>query len=598
MNVGQGLKLPIITVEPASVTQWARLLAGFSDVSAAGVWFEPDWQVEALEDLVASSMASSAAMPPETNENVAAVATRLVSCFSTTASDMARELAALMALVPVELNLVYIIQAKLLPDSTPLHVAEVFLSGLVKWVKDDNAEADSETETNGSFFSTRRCYDFVPGVRDILIDIVEIPSAERVLNEISAYICTRINRSARNFTALLQLGDELDAEGEEFAEFARVTKQTLRRLGGEYAALVEDIEQPPPPPDEVTRQVSFPPLETLTFEKGELVDSDERSEDGASDSNTVAFPPPLKTASFQVASIRLPQQSLELFEFQTAKIEQERAGIFRQLQWVVKKSRAQARRFVEPLADDLRLEMVAIPGGTFLMGSLRSEPEQLSKEEPQHKVNVPDFFIGCYPVTQLQWRFVSRLPQINRRLNADPSSLKGGSLPVESVSWYESVEFCDRLSAHTDRTYRLPTEAEWEYACRARTKTPFHFGRTILTEVANYNGNFTYANEPKGKYRRKTTPVDEFEVANAFGLSDMHGNVYEWCQDHWHENYEGAPANGSAWFTNDKEASRILRGGSWSYGPRNCRSAYRYSNMPAIRCDFFGFRVSCSASRT
>ena len=316
---------------------------------------------------------------------------------------------------------------------------------------------------------------------------------------------------------------------------------------------------------------AFPPLEELRFSKGELVDKERPPEDD--------FPPPLKMASFQVATIGLPPpQPLEVFEFQTAKIEQERAGIFRRLQWVVKKSRAQARRFVEPLADDLRLEMVAIPGGTFRMGSPESEPERISDESPQHKVAVPNFFIGRYPVTQAQWRFVAMLPQVNRRLNVDPFMFKGGRgnrLPVESVSWYEAVEFCDRLSAHTNRTYRLPTETEWEYACRAGTTTPFHFGDMILTDVANYNGQYTYADGPKGKNREKTTSVNEFDVANAFGLSDMHGNVFEWCQDHWHENYEGAPTDGSAWLTDNKEANRLLRGGSWVNNPRDCRSAYR-----------------------
>ncbi|MGB3300668.1 MAG: SAV_2336 N-terminal domain-related protein, partial [Phormidesmis sp.] len=300
-----GLKLPIIMVEPASMAQWARLLAGFGDASAAGVWFESDWQaqVEALESVMASSAAESAEVTPASSEDVAAAAAQLVSRFSKTASDTARELAALMTLVPVDLSLVYIIQTKLLPDSTPLHVAEVFLSGLVERVKDNDAETDLEPETGGSFFATRRRYDFVPGVRDILTDIVEIPSAERVLNEISVYICARLNRSSRNFTALLRLGDELDAEGEEFAEFARVTKQALRRLGGEYAALVDDIEQVQKL-DVSTMQVTFPPLETLTFDKGKLVD--ESTLDTSIKDSYVApapFPPVLLTKEFTVLTL-------------------------------------------------------------------------------------------------------------------------------------------------------------------------------------------------------------------------------------------------------------------------------------------------------
>jgi formylglycine-generating enzyme required for sulfatase activity len=341
----------------------------------------------------------------------------------------------------------------------------------------------------------------------------------------------------------------------------------------------------------------FPPLEVLEFERGTLVD-DERLENAERDANVVAFPPPLKTASFQVATVSLPQQTLEIFEFETAKIERERAGLLRRTQWVVKKGRAQARRYVELLADDVTLEMVAISGGQFLMGSPDDERERSNSEGPQHKVNVPDFFMGRYPVTQAQWRFVANLPQVNRELKLEPSRFRGDMLPVEQVLWYEAVEFCDRLSAYTDRTYRLPSEAEWEYACRAGTTTPFHFGDMILPEVANYNGSYTYAGGPKGKDRERTTSVEEFNIANAFGLSDMHGNVWEWCKDHWHDNYEGAPSDGSAWLTDNKEAGRIARGGSWLYFPRYCRSAFRYFYTPDFRFYDLGFRVSCSAPRT
>ena len=162
------------------------------------------------------------------------------------------------------------------------------------------------------------------------------------------------------------------------------------------------------------------------------------------------------------------------------------------------------------------------------------------------------------------------------------------------MSWYEAVEFCNRLTLHTDRAYRLPTEAEWEYACRAGTVTPFCFGDMILTEVANYNGNYTYADGPKGKNRGKPTSVDEFDVANTFGLSDMHGNVWEWCQDHWHENYEGAPTDGSAWPTDNKEANRLVRGGSWDLQSEVlplCVSLQPYARLPRLlhrfSCELF-----------
>ncbi|MEO0970858.1 MAG: formylglycine-generating enzyme family protein, partial [Cyanobacteria bacterium J06639_18] len=150
----------------------------------------------------------------------------------------------------------------------------------------------------------------------------------------------------------------------------------------------------------------------------------------------------------------------------------------------------------------------------------------------------------------------------------------------------------------TGRTYRLPSEAEWEYACRARTSSPFYFGDTITTNLANYDGNSTYSNGPKGKYRQETTEVGSFPP-NAFGLYDMHGNIWEWCEDTRHERYNGAPNTGSAWVENDSEndnRSRVLRGGSWYINPIFCRSAYRFDRSPATMEYDIGFRVVCSVS--
>jgi formylglycine-generating enzyme required for sulfatase activity len=266
------------------------------------------------------------------------------------------------------------------------------------------------------------------------------------------------------------------------------------------------------------------------------------------------------------------------------------------------------------VGEALPLHMVLVPGGTFLMGSPDDEPEREEREGPQRDVSVASFFMGRYPVTQAQWRVVAAMPQVGRELKPDPSRFKGDNRPVEQVTWYDAVEFCARLSAHTGRPYRLPSEAEWEYACRAGTTTPFYFGNTLTTEVANYDGNFTfgntlttevanydgnftYADGPEGEYRKETIPVDHFGIANAFGLRDMHGNVYEWCQDHSHSNYEGAPTDGSAWIEGGDSERRILRGGSWVNYPRHCCSAYRIGIVPDDRNSYIGFRVVCSAPR-
>jgi formylglycine-generating enzyme required for sulfatase activity len=267
-----------------------------------------------------------------------------------------------------------------------------------------------------------------------------------------------------------------------------------------------------------------------------------------------------------------------------------------------------AQYFIEDLGNGIQLEMVMIPGGSFMMGSPETEEDSNDYERPQHQVTIKAFCLGKYQVTQAQWKAVAAFPQVNRELKPDPSRFKGdGSTsltnhrPVEKVSWEDAVEFCDRLSRHTKRQYRLPSEAEWEYACRAGTTTPFHFGETITTDLANYNGKSTYGDGVEGINRGETTEVGSFGVANNFGLYDMHGNVWEWCQDSWHSNYKGAPTDGSAWLDNEESSNRkLLRGGSWYNTPENCRSAYRYyNNLDNTYNGNIGFRVVCSgAART
>ncbi|BBD63137.1 hypothetical protein NIES2109_59870 (plasmid) [Nostoc sp. HK-01] len=261
---------------------------------------------------------------------------------------------------------------------------------------------------------------------------------------------------------------------------------------------------------------------------------------------------------------------------------------------VIKETRKTAQYYVEDLGNGIALDMVLIPRGSFMMGSPEGELERRDSESPQHIVNIQQFCIGKYTVTQAQWKAVADMPQVNREIDPDPSNFKGANRPVEEVSWYDAVEFCDRLTAHTKRQYHLPTEAEWEYACRAGTTTPFHFGETITSELANYRGTETYGAGVKGTYREETTEVGSFGVANNFGLYDMHGNVWEWCRDHWHDNYKGAPTNGGAWLTNDNSHSRLLRGGSWVNAPENCGSAYRNKHAPDLQAYDIGFRVVCA----
>ncbi|MFM6790299.1 MAG: formylglycine-generating enzyme family protein, partial [Microcystis panniformis] len=294
--------------------------------------------------------------------------------------------------------------------------------------------------------------------------------------------------------------------------------------------------------------------------------------------------PPLKTSIFDVATIEILET--RTFEFTLATIERQSQSYFEPVNWVIKKEKRQAEGIVEKLAEGVELELMEIPGGTFMMGTEDEEIERLVKkfgwdgfrrEKPPHRVTVSSFYMGRYPITQAQWRAIAATAKIDIDLKTNPSHFKGDELPVESVNWYQAKEFCQRLSRETKREYRLPSEAEWEYACRAGTTTAFHFGETITADLANYRGTGTktYADEPKGKYRRKTTPVGYFQAANAFGLYDMHGNVWEWCADTWHDNYDGAPTDGSAWIENGDDNRSPLRGGSWFNYRFYCRSAFR-----------------------
>ena len=247
-----------------------------------------------------------------------------------------------------------------------------------------------------------------------------------------------------------------------------------------------------------------------------------------------------------------------------------------------------AYAFTEDLGgEDIRgvkLEMVAIPPGEFMMGSPEGEAGRFPNEGPQHRVRIGYwFYIGKFEVTQAQWRAL---------MGNSPSFFKDcDECPVEQVSWDDATEFCRKLSARTGRAYRLPSEAEWEYSARAGTTTPFAFGDTITPEIVNYDGRFPYANASEGRNRDGTVAVGSLGVANGFGLYDMHGNVMEWCDDWYHETYEGAPNDGSAWLRIGQRDKRVHRGGPASSYAFNSRSAVRAASSRDWPFYYTGFRV-------
>ena len=243
-----------------------------------------------------------------------------------------------------------------------------------------------------------------------------------------------------------------------------------------------------------------------------------------------------------------------------------------------------AKYFIENLGDGIQLEMVYIPSGEFLMGSNKNELNDPYAESfiPQHLVKVPAFFLGKFSITQEQWIAI-----MENNLSAYRGEDAPKNLPVENTSWFDAVEFCHRLSLKTGRNYRLPSEAEWEYACRANTTTSYAFGNEIDTNLANYwaieDDNAILSTKPVGSY-----------YPNAFGLYDMHGNVYELCHDAWHNNYEGAPNDGSAWANGNESQLVVIRGGSFDYYEDDCRSAHRSETPNHYRYHGTGFRIACS----
>jgi formylglycine-generating enzyme required for sulfatase activity len=297
---------------------------------------------------------------------------------------------------------------------------------------------------------------------------------------------------------------------------------------------------------------------------------------------------------------------LETFTFETVRLKPNGE--------VQKRFTLTARQFVEPKAPELNLEMVEIPGGTFLMGTFDKDAIAVRKEYkrygwdetwvdtemPQHPVTVSPFFISKFTITQRQWRIVAGWDKVERELDPNPSYFKdkpdSDNRPVEQISWHDAKEFCARLAKMTGRAYRLPTEAEWEYACRAGTNTPFAFGETINTEFANFDGSRPYGKAKKGKDRNETVPVGSLGAANGFGLFDMHGNVWEWCEDDWVNNYNDAPIDGSARkLSGGNSGRKLLRGGSYIYDAGYCRSACRGNQVASSFLRNVGLRVVVSA---
>ena len=233
------------------------------------------------------------------------------------------------------------------------------------------------------------------------------------------------------------------------------------------------------------------------------------------------------------------------------------------------------------LGNEVNMVVVFIPAGEFEMGSPMEELKRDSDEAQHHIKLTKAFYIGKFEVTQIQYRTI---------MSENPSKFGGGKLPVENVSWYEAMRFLKKLSDKTGMKFRLPTEAEWEYACRAGTTTAFNTGTTLDSDVANYDAEKPYADGIIGKYLDRTCVVGSYPP-NAFGLYDMHGNVWEWCNDIYNEDYYKVTPSIDPKGPQTDGGDRVIRGGAWNEYAYKCRSADRNDRGPKANQSHIGFRV-------
>ncbi len=307
-------------------------------------------------------------------------------------------------------------------------------------------------------------------------------------------------------------------------------------------------------------------------------------------SNKAVRPPVVLCPSGPLApTVALPAEQLSTLAFESPKLDDKGN--------TVETIKGETQRFVEDLGNQVTLELVAVPGGCFTLGNTVSdESESYDNERPPMRARVFGFYMGRTEVTQAQWREVASWPKVERDLPPSPSRYTGDDLPVDSITWDEAVEFCRRLTKRTGRPYRLPTEAEWEYACRAGATGLFAYGAVLLPTLENYDGSLPYRDEPAAPPRKKPTPAGSLGV-NAFGLADMHGNVREWCLDTYTSRLTGIHAQGAPVRNIRQEEwaqHRTIRGGSWASLPDGCRCSIREGLHREELLTTLGFRVVLS----
>ncbi len=601
LDDSSGLPLPVITLEGQELAIWAAMVMGDHTMATSGILIPQ--ASERRDQLLAHFLIPSQATADPSPAAVRELALGRWQEFQADASAQAQRLLMVVAAAPVLTLpiLRLLLEAKVKDVTTPLPMAEVLVSGLLRCRAAQNSDTLAHTLQ----------FELDPGVAELLGERLSPADTLDVIRAVSDVLERRWNQlgTGHSFEAILTdpnipLPEQFKDLEQGLRHFATVTADRLERLPGKvYRDFVVKLRQGSglePADPFPANQFNFEPID---FECAQL------------QRNPGVLELPISTAEIK----ELPAQ---LFVFTTASLEPgnpepeyheaSRLG-YQEMLSVSWGSEPPIPANGARRPQGIALPMLHLPPGRFLMGSPADEPGRYDDEGPQHEVQLKEFFLSQTPITQAQWRAVA---QWQRReyedgelwpeaLDADPVAklddaerFAGEQRPVVNVSWHDAMVFCQRLRLRTCKNYTLPSEAQWEYACRAGTTTPFHCGATISTKLANYNGNDVYGDGQKGDYRQQTTDVFSFP-ANTWGLHDMHGNVWEWCADHWHDNYEGAPEDGRAWIDEEAKGNkndldrRLLRGGSWYSNPRVCRSASRNGFPPVYRVNTFGFRVCC-----
>jgi formylglycine-generating enzyme required for sulfatase activity len=581
--------VPVFHLTIEGLRAWGRLFGGSPFIATSGILL-PESPVSLPGTAQTEQPPGDGTKAAEENENEnenekdKEDALMPLRRFQHLASNDAKQLLALFAAAPVlTLPVMRLIQAAMLEGAGASAMAEALLSGLLRPIVRNNSIDPELLQLT-----------FTAPIRAALLRQQSPGKTVEVIEAVTDFIALHWSQQGwGSFRAFLT--DPTIAapyQQEQTQHFAMLAADIIAQLGGEYTTFAERLR--------VAQRKDLFPRNLFSFE--------ELEEETA---QVARFP---EIEQFTITTACINSVQLRVFEFETATIQganiTKKRGSNRGYREPLASGDVEARRHASPggqLAPAATLEMLHIPAGRFTMGSPPDEPERHQDEGPQHQVELRDFFLSRIPITQAQWLVVAGWQPLSgeepwlRELHPDPVSklndaerFLGHERPVVNVSWAEAMEFCRRLSLRTGKHYTLPSEAQWEYACRAGTTTPFHFGETISPELANFNGNYTYREGQKGVYREQTTNAGSFP-ANAWGLHDMHGNVWEWCADHWHGNYNKAPAGDRPWINKKAgdDSNRRLRGGSWSLNPGYCRSASRGNDHPDNQHNDVGFRVCC-----